>query len=364
MKVVVLMGGISSEREVSLRSGAGVARALKSLGHDVVLLDTGTGKFLKSADHAMELGTGFPGTSAAVARPLALKYGSASLTAAGARSIAAGEQGLDLTLRTIPPSADLIFIALHGGDGENGTLQALLDLAGIPYTGSGLLGSALAMDKAMSKRIFRFEGIPTPEWIERWAPENPIAKWEPEISDEELRRLGGYPLIVKPNEEGSSVGITVVERASDLRAAMEDARRYGRLVLVEAFIDGSELTVGVIDDRALPVVEVIPEGGWYDYAHKYTAGASRYDVPAAIPSEVSERLLALSLHACRALRCRGVARVDFRLGADGVPHCLEVNTVPGLTELSLVPKSAAAAGMSYEDLIRAVVESVPLRAAR
>jgi len=346
MKIVVVMGGSTSEREVSLRSGAGVARALDKLGHEVVLLDTGTGKFLKDADQAMALGTG------------AAAHGSASL------AVVRDARELEAYVRSIPRSADLVFIALHGGDGENGTLQALLDLAGIPYTGSGVLASAVAMDKAMSKRIFAFEGIPTPPWVERWAPEDPTASWNPELSPEELERLGGFPVIVKPNEEGSSVGITVVGRALELRAAMDEARRYGRLVLVESFIEGRELTVGVLDERTLPVVEIVPEDGWYDYRHKYTSGASRYLVPAPISADVSERLFNLSLRACRALRVRGVARVDFRLSPEGEAHCLEVNTVPGLTELSLVPKAAGAAGMSYEDLIRAIVDAAPLRAAR
>jgi D-alanine-D-alanine ligase len=348
MKIVVLMGGNTSEREVSLRSGAGVARALHALGHEVALLDTGTGKFLKDADAAMALGAGAPASQAALQ----------SLPAA------APEQRLGTYVRSIPRGADLAFIALHGGDGENGTLQALLDLAQIPYTGSGVMASAVAMDKVMSKRIFAFEGIPTPAWVERWAPEDPRAPWNPEVSAEEIERLGGYPLIVKPNEEGSSVGITIVERAGDLRPAMEEARRYGRLVLVETFIAGRELTVGVIDERTLPVVEIIPEGGFYDYEHKYTPGASQYLVPADLPPETEARLRELALRACRALRCRGAVRVDFRLAEDGTAHCLEVNTVPGLTELSLVPKAAAAAGMSYQDLIRAIVESAPIRAAR
>jgi D-alanine-D-alanine ligase len=347
VKIIVVMGGTTSEREVSLRSGAGVARALQELGHETILLDTGTGKLLRDADHAMALGTREPRASDGGAFPAVRP-----------------QEGLESYVRSIPRGADLVFVALHGGDGENGTLQALLDLAGIPYTGSGVLASALAMDKAMSKRIFRSEGIPTPEWLELWAPEDPAGKWNPKVSPEDLKRLGGFPLIVKPNEEGSSVGITVVQRASDLAPALEEARRYGRLILIESFVEGRELTVGVIDSRALPVVEIIPTEGWYDYEHKYTAGASRYEVPASIPPEMSERLLALSLKACRALRCRGVARVDFRLGADGVPQCLEVNTVPGLTELSLVPKAAAAAGMSYTDLIRAVVEAAPVRVGR
>jgi D-alanine-D-alanine ligase len=348
MKIVVLLGGNTSEREVSLRTGAGVARALETLGHEVALLDTGTGKFLKDPDHAMKLGEGGP----------------APLHAGQALTTTTSGEGLDVCVRSVPRTADLVFIALHGGAGENGTLQALLDLAGIPYTGSGVLSSALAMDKVMSKRIFKVEGIPTPEWVERWAPEDPAAPWNPDLTKAELESLGGYPVIVKPNEEGSSVGISLARNGAELRAGMEDARRYGRCVLVEQFIEGRELTVGVIDQHTLPVVEIIPHEGWYDYEHKYTSGASRYEVPAKLPPEMSEELFALSLRACRALRTKGVARVDFRLGADGVPQCLEVNTVPGLTELSLVPKAAGAAGMSYADLIRAIVDSAPLRVAR
>ena len=360
MKIVVVMGGNTSEREVSLRSGAGVARALERLGHDVALLDTGTGAYLRDADQAMALGSG----AAAAARTASGGSTSSASGAAGNLPAPSVREGVDAYVRSIPRSADLVFVALHGGEGENGTLQALLDLAGIPYTGSGVLASAIAMDKAMSKRIFRTWDIPTPEWVELWAPEDPLAPWNPVLDKAEFERLGGYPLIVKPNEEGSSVGISVVERSSDLRPALEEARRYGRLVLVESFIEGRELTVGVIDERTFPVVEVIPEGGWYDYQHKYTSGASRYIVPAEIPPAARDRLFELSRLACSALRCRGVARVDFRMGGDGIPYCLEVNTVPGLTELSLVPKAAAAAGLSYEELIRSIVESAPLRAAR
>jgi D-alanine-D-alanine ligase len=346
VKIVVVMGGNTSEREVSLRSGAGVARALEKLGHEVALLDTGTGQFLKGADHAMALGKG------------------AAAPAQGGVPSVRDPKELETYVRAIPRSADLVFVALHGGDGENGTLQAMLDLAGISYTGSGVLASAVAMDKAMSKRIFAFEGIPTPPWVERWAPEDASAPWNPALTSEELERLGGYPVIVKPNEEGSSVGITVVRQGSEFRAAMDEARRYGRFVLVESFIEGRELTVGVIDERTLPAVEIVPEDGWYDYRHKYTSGASRYLVPAPISDETNERLNELSLRACRALRVRGVARVDFRLSPEGEAYCLEVNTVPGLTELSLVPKAASAAGMSYEALIQAIVDATPLRATR
>jgi len=315
MKVVVFMGGNTPEREVSLRTGAGVARALGALGHQLVSVDTKEG-------------------------------------------------GVDGYLRAIPSDTDLVFIALHGGDGENGTLQALLDMAKISYTGSGMLASTVAMDKAMSKRIFAQEGITTPAWGEWWAPEDPTTKWRPGLTDADLKHLGGYPLIIKPNDQGSTVGITRVDNPGEIQAAAELARKYGRLILVERFIEGREVTVSVLNGRALPVVEIIPEGGWYDYEHKYTAGASRYECPAALPPNVSEKLLALGLKAYRALRCEGVARVDFRLDPANAPYCLEVNTVPGMTETSLVPKAAAAVGMSYEDLVREILEASPAHRAR
>lgn len=355
MKLVVLLGGNTPEREVSLRSGAGIGRALLELGHDVTLLDTGTGRILPDPDAAQTLGSG---------RPSAVEAAAETLDESGRLPVpGAGAGDLDNYVKSIPRAADLVFIALHGGDGENGVLQAVLDLARIPYTGSGVLSSAVSMDKSLSKRIFRDLGIPTPDWIELEAPADPTAPWKPPISESEIQRLGGFPLIVKPNDQGSSVGISVVRRAEELGPAIEEARRYGRLILVESFIEGREVTVAVLDDRAFPVVEIIPEGGWYDYQHKYTSGASRYEVPAKIGADISERLLALARDSYRALRCSGIARVDFRLAEDGTAYCLEVNTVPGMTETSLVPKAAAAAGLSYRDLVRAIVESAPARRA-
>ena len=348
MRIAVLMGGTSAEREISIRTGGGVSRALTKLGHEVVVLDTGTGKLLNGAELHAALGN--PAGSAALA----------------AVSIPAGTGTIGLTpfVHGLSRDVDMVFVALHGGDGENGTLQALLDLARVPYTGSGVLASALAMDKAISKRIFVYEAVPTPDWAERWAPEDPAQPWSPELTDEELERLGGFPVIVKPNDQGSTVGITVAASRAELKAALHTARRFGRLALIERYIPGREVTVSVLEDRALPVVEIIPEGGFYDYEHKYTAGQSRYECPAKLPPETTERLLSLGLLACRALRTRGIARVDFRLDEEGTPFCLEVNTVPGLTETSLVPKAAAAAGMSYEDLVRAIVDSAPVEAAR
>jgi len=356
MKLVVLLGGNTPEREVSLRSGAGIGRALSELGHDVTLLDTGTGRILPDPETAQALGSGLVAVDAT---------GHAAEDSAALPATPGGGSGsLDVYVKSIPRTADLVFIALHGGDGENGVLQAVLDLARIPYTGSGVLASAVSMDKSLSKRIFRDLGIPTPDWIELEAPADPSAPWRPPVGTEEIRSLGGLPLIVKPNDQGSSVGITVVHRIEQLEPAIQEARRFGRLILVEAYIEGREVTVAVLDDRAFPVVEIIPEGGFYDYQRKYTAGASRYEVPAKLPPEITERIIALGRESCRALRCSGIARVDFRLAEDGTPYCLEVNTVPGMTETSLVPKAAGAAGLSYRDLVQAIVESAPARAAR
>jgi D-alanine-D-alanine ligase len=220
------------------------------------------------------------------------------------------------------------------------------------------------MDKAMSKRIFSQESIPTPAWGEWWAPEEPTTKWRPGLTDADMKHLGGYPLIVKPNDQGSTVGVTRVDGPEGLVPAAETARRYGRLILVERFIEGREVTVSILNGRALPVVEIIPEGGFYDYEHKYTSGASRYECPAPLPQEASERLLALGLKAYRSLRCEGVARVDFRLATDGTPYCLEVNTVPGMTETSLVPMAAAAAQLTYDDVVRDIVDAATARRAR
>ena len=365
MKVVVLMGGNTPEREVSLRSGAGIGRALIELGHQVTLLDTGTGRVIADPDTAMALGSQKPAALGGGHTPTGGDPAGSSADDSGRLPVpGAGAGSLDNYVKSIPRSADLVFIALHGGDGENGVLQAVLDLARIPYTGSGVLSSAVSMDKSLSKRIFRDLGIPTPDWIELLAPANPAEPWRPPVGDAEIRGLGGYPVIVKPNDQGSSVGITVVRRPDDLNPAIEEARRYGRVILVEAFIEGREVTVAVLDDRAFPVVEITPEGGFYDYQHKYTAGASRYEVPAKLPLEATERILTLARESYRALRCSGIARVDFRVGHDGTPHCLEVNTVPGMTETSLVPKAAAAAALSYKDLVQAIVESAPARAAR
>ena len=319
MRVVLLMGGRSAEREISLRTGHGIAQALRNLGHDVTALDAANGRLLPAGEEER-----------AALPAAAVEKLPASSTSAVANAAAINE-------------AEVVFIALHGGAGEDGTIQALLELAGKPYTGSGVLASALAMDKAASKKMFVQEGIPTPEWI--------LLSAGDELPTLHAESLGGYPLIVKPNAEGSTVGLTVVTKAQDLPDAIALAAEYGPDVLIERFIPGRELTVAVLGGEALPIVEIEPQSGHYDYEHKYTAGMSEYFCPADLPEPLAARIRDLGLRAARVLGCRGVSRVDFRLSPANEPFCLEVNTIPGMTPTSLVPMAAKARGLSYDQLV-------------
>jgi D-alanine-D-alanine ligase len=321
VKVAVLMGGRSSEREISLRTGRGIAQSLRTLGHEVVAVDAANGRLLPAGEE--ERG----------ALPAGALERSGEVALAGSPTLA---------------EADVVLVALHGSSGENGTLQALLDLAGKPYTGSGMLASALAMNKAMAKRIFEHAGLATPRWqlLVATAPASAVA-----VAD-----LGGYPLVVKPNEEGSSVGLTVVRSAAELPAALRLAADLGPEILVEQYIEGREVTVALLGDQPMPVVEIRPRGGLYDYESKYTAGRSEYFCPADLPEPVAERVREQGRKAAQVLGCAGVSRVDFRLDAQGVAYCLEVNTVPGMTPTSLVPMAAKAAGMSYDQVVQRMID--------
>lgn len=326
MKIVVLMGGTSAEREISLRTGAGIARALRARGHDVSAVDTADGSLLPAGEET---------TRAALPPDDGAGGGEAGL---------ARRDRADLAERPAVLDAELVFLALHGGAGEDGTIQALLDLAGKPYTGSGLRASAVAMDKDLSKRLFVHAGVPTPNWrlYRRREGGRPDAA--------AVAAVGGYPVIVKPNDEGSTFGLSVVKEAGGLDRAFDEALRYSNEVLLEQFIPGRELTVAVLGDEPLPVVEIRPKGELYDYEAKYTAGRSEYFCPADLTADETRQVQELAVRACRALDTAGVARADFRLPPGGPPSCLEVNTIPGMTATSLVPMAAKAAGMSFEDL--------------
>jgi len=323
------MGGTSAERDVSLASGVRVAEALRSRGHEVVSVDTAHG-VLSAADEQALLG----GKVVKTIPP-------------DVQSLVRLNAQLPSTLWSLPNS-DVVFLALHGGQGEDGTLQALLDLTGVPYTGSGHLPSALAMDKDLSKHLFRAAGVPTARW--RMAPASGIDGFIDEVEGEL-----GLPVVVKPSKQGSTVGLTVVREIGALGAAIEEALKYDDEVMVEQFIPGRELTVGILGHEALPVGEIIPVHEIYDYECKYTAGMAREIFPADLTAEQTSTIQELARRAFRALKLRGYARIDFRMAPDGVFYCLEANTLPGMTALSLIPQAATAAGISFPELCERIV---------
>ncbi|HEU4994618.1 MAG TPA: D-alanine--D-alanine ligase, partial [Gemmatimonadaceae bacterium] len=251
-------------------------------------------------------------------------------------------------LRALPSlkEADVVFLGLHGGYGEDGTIQALLDMAGIRYTGSGHLSSALAMDKDLSKHLFRRAGVQTANWTMARAD---IA------ADEQLRGMP-LPVVVKPSKQGSTVGLSVVKRREDLAGAITEAYKYDDEVMIEQFVPGRELTVGILGDDALPVGEIIPKHEIYDYECKYTVGMAEEVFPAQIPSDRAREAQELARRAFQALKLRGYARIDFRMTEDGSLFCLEANTLPGMTQTSLIPQAAAAAGISFPDLCERIAK--------
>lgn len=259
---------------------------------------------------------------------------------------AMGEDALDRLARFLPgPSdTDVVFLGLHGGTGEDGTIQALLDLIGVPYTGSGHLASALALDKDLSKQLFRAAGVRTPDWI--MAP----------AAAEEVRASIGFPAIVKPAREGSTVGLTLVKAETALEPAIAEASRYDDQVMIEQYIPGRELTVGVLGDEALPAGEIIPKHEIYDYECKYTPGMAEERFPADLTASAARTLQEQALKAFRALKLHGYARIDFRMTANGETYCLEANTLPGMTELSLIPQAARAAGIGFPLLCERIAQ--------
>jgi D-alanine-D-alanine ligase len=240
--------------------------------------------------------------------------------------------------------ADVVFLGLHGGQGEDGTIQALLDMAHVKYTGSGHLASALAMDKDLSKKLFRVADVSTADWL--MAP----------ATIEQVEGMLGLPVVVKPSKEGSTVGLTVVKKRQDLAPAIAEASKYDDEVIIERFVPGRELTVGVLGKIALPVGEIISKHEIYDYECKYTPGMATEEFPAKLSREATERVQQQALAAFKALKLGGCARIDFRLTSEGEFYCLEANTLPGMTELSLIPQGAAAMGISFPELCERIVK--------
>lgn len=333
MRIAVLLGGSSPERLVSIASGKEIIKALRELGHEAVAIDPALGDHQISEFELLSQAIETTPPSQEFLRSLSPKN---YLTAIESQ---------------IPNHFDLAFIILHGKWGEDGVVQSLLELASVPYTGSGVMASAIAMDKVMSKKLFMQRGIPTAKWYDYRKDATPRSS----TTRKKISQLG-YPNVVKPNDQGSSVAITIVKSESELDVALDEAEKHSDVVLVEEYIPGAELTVSILGDEPLPVIEIRPHNGFYDYHHKYTKGMTDYLVPAPIERSFSVKLQEIALNTFESLGCKTFGRVDFRVGGDQVPYCLEVNTIPGMTETSLVPKAAAAAGISFVQVVSRIVE--------
>lgn len=334
MKIAVLMGGLSPERNVSLSSGSLICAALRRRGHRVLGIDLYKGINTNTAD----LDSLFTTEQDTVTKVTELIPDIDSLIAAnGGRTAPVGEGVIEACRK-----ADSVFLALHGDIGENGQFQALLDLSGIRYTGSGYVGSMLAMDKDIAKKLLRAQGILTPDWLR--------LDTSTEINIEEVVSTVGLPAVIKPCSCGSSVGVFIVNTRDELADAIKNAAKYERFIMAESKIDGRELTCGFFDGTPLPPVEIIPKCGFYDYKNKYQSGSTEEICPAPITAEQTQTIYDATARGFDALRLGGYARFDYILDKDGNAWCLEANTLPGMTPTSLLPQEAAAIGIDYDEL--------------
>lgn len=336
MKIVVLAGGISTEREISVVSGTGVCRALRSKGHQAILVDVYCGDERADADTAF-IDTYDVDEAAAYIRSFDDK-----LQQMSSRREFFGPNVLKLCL-----AADTVFLALHGENGENGKVQAAFDLLGIPYTGSGYLGSALAMDKEMSKQLFRACDVPTPAGIVLRKSEERKAAAENGV---------GLPCVVKPSCGGSSVGVSIARTEEEYQAALDEGFRYENVLIIEQYISGREFSVGVVDGEVYPVIEIAPIRGFYDYHNKYQAGSTVETCPADLSEELTKEMQGYALQAYRALRLESYGRIDVMMDTENHMYCLEANTLPGMTPTSLLPQEAAALGMDFASLCEKLIQ--------
>ena len=338
MNIIVLTGGVSSERNVSLASGRGITKALREGNHKVRVIDPIFGKEQPQENDIFNMkpviGKEFPTAN--------------ELKAYSNRKV------IECINSDIFDGIDIVFLALHGKFGEDGKVQSLLEMRGVKYTGSEVTSSAMAMDKDISKIIFKHAGVPTPDWFM-------IEKGDFSFNhiDEKIKAYFDYPVVIKPNDEGSTVGLSIIQPDVEdiqLKSGLNLAFEYSDKIMVEQYISGRELTVTVLGEEALPVVEIIPKNGFYDYEHKYTSGMTEYFCPADLTKELGSQLREMGLLAHESLRCKAYSRVDFRMNQEGQFYCLEVNTLPGMTELSLVPKAAQAVNISFPELLNRIIE--------
>lgn len=340
MNIVVLAGGLSTERDVSFQTGGMVAEALRENGHRVILLDV----FMGYHEEEEQLGDVFADTGQQAAP---IPEAAPDLAKVKASRKDQSDCFFGPNVIQICRKADIVFMALHGENGENGKVQAAFDLFGIPYTGSGYLSSAIAMNKGVAKQFFQANGIPTPKGI----------SMEKEHRQDDVAQLNLHlPCVVKPCCGGSSIGVTIVRDAVDFRSALDEGFRWENELIIEEYIEGREFSVGVIEGEALPVIEIAPVQGFYDYKNKYQAGSTVETCPAEIPQETAERMQHYAEEAARVIGLDTYSRADFLLNDRGEIFCLEVNTLPGMTATSLLPQEAAVVGINYHQLCEKIIE--------
>ena len=342
MKVVVLAGGISTERDVSLSSGTMIYRALKKRGHQAILLDVYLGYEWIPSSEGEAIDNIFDKD-----KDWAESLGSISEENPDIELIKAmrpdGEKNFfGPNVIAICQAADVVFMALHGENGENGKIQACFDLMGITYTGTDYVSSALSMDKGLSKELFAYHGVPTPAGIR-------LRKGQKQ------EKTVPFPCIVKACCGGSSVGVSIALKEEEYEKALKEAFLYDDEVIVEQYIEGREFSVGVMDGRALPIIEIAPLQGFYDYKNKYQPGSTIETCPALLSEEKTKEIQAYAEQAFRVLRLKNYARMDFMMNKEGEVFCLEANTLPGMTPTSLLPQEAAAEGVSFEELCERIM---------
>lgn len=343
MKIVVLAGGLSTERDVSLASGAGICKTLIERGHEAFLLDVYLG-FPHAPEHLEDVFT-LPNAGLEIAE--GIKTTEPDLAAVKASREDQSDCFVGPNVIEICRLADIVFMGLHGDVGENGKLQATFDILGIRYTGPNYLGSALAMDKGITKQIFKTAGVPTPLGT----------SLKKENKDCSLADLGlQLPVVVKPCSGGSSIGVYIVNTEAEYQEAIDKSFCYEDEVVIEPYIKGREFACGIIDGKALPVIEIIPKTGFFDYANKYQAGATEEICPAQIPEEVALRMQRATELAFRSLKLDVYSRADFLWDENNDIYCLEVNTLPGMTSASLLPQEAKAAGIEYGELCELIIK--------
>lgn len=343
MKIVVLAGGLSTERDVSFKTGDMVAKALRENGHQVILLDV----FMGYSDKKEDLTGIFERSEKVSVKVEGIPEVAPDLAKVKASRKDKSDNFFGPNVIELCRMADIVFMALHGENGENGKIQAAFDLFGIKYTGTGYLGSALAMNKGMAKNLFLHHGIPCPKG----------ASMKKENRMDDVAALGvSLPCVVKPCCGGSSIGVSIAHTNEEFKAALDEAFRWENELIIEEYVEGREFSVGVIDFKALPVIEIAPVQGFYDYKNKYKAGSAVETCPADLPKDISEKMQGYAEEVAEVLGLDTYSRTDFLLNKNNEIFCLEANTLPGMTPTSLLPQEANVIGMNFNQLCEKLIE--------